>query len=128
VPEVEMSTPANTPEPIGPDSRIAIVGSLITIGGTAGVNRARTWGKAHAGGKQNVSSQDRAPSRQSVRGARLSVEFAEAIRRLIGGCGGENDPGGGQRLKVPAAKHRPGRPGLLETVEHRVPEVMPRSG
>jgi hypothetical protein len=38
VPEVETSTPANTPEPIGPYSHIAKVGSLITIGGTAGVN------------------------------------------------------------------------------------------
>jgi 2-iminobutanoate/2-iminopropanoate deaminase len=40
VPEVETSTPANTPEPIGPYSHIATVGSLITIGGTAGVNPA----------------------------------------------------------------------------------------
>ena len=38
MPEVETSTPANTPEPIGPYSHIAKVGSLITIGGTAGVN------------------------------------------------------------------------------------------
>ena len=38
MPVVETSTPANTPEPIGPYSHIAKVGSLITIGGTAGVN------------------------------------------------------------------------------------------
>ena len=38
MPEVETSTPAKTPEPIGPYSHIAKVGSLITIGGTAGVN------------------------------------------------------------------------------------------
>jgi 2-iminobutanoate/2-iminopropanoate deaminase len=38
MPEVETSTPANTPEPIGPYNHIAKVGSLITIGGTAGVN------------------------------------------------------------------------------------------
>ena len=40
MPEVETSTPANTPEPIGPYSHIATVGSLITVGGTAGVNPA----------------------------------------------------------------------------------------
>ena len=40
MPEVETSTPANTPEPIGPYSHIARVGSLVTIGGTAGVNPA----------------------------------------------------------------------------------------
>jgi 2-iminobutanoate/2-iminopropanoate deaminase len=38
MPEVETSTPANTPMPIGPYSHIAKVGSFITIGGTAGVN------------------------------------------------------------------------------------------
>jgi 2-iminobutanoate/2-iminopropanoate deaminase len=38
VPDVETSTPTNTPEPIGPYSHIAKVGNLITIGGTAGVN------------------------------------------------------------------------------------------
>jgi 2-iminobutanoate/2-iminopropanoate deaminase len=35
---VETSTPANTPEPIGPYNHIAKVGQFITIGGTAGVN------------------------------------------------------------------------------------------
>jgi 2-iminobutanoate/2-iminopropanoate deaminase len=40
MPAVDTSTPANTPEPIGPYSHIAMVGSLITIGGTAGVNPA----------------------------------------------------------------------------------------
>jgi 2-iminobutanoate/2-iminopropanoate deaminase len=40
MPEVETSTPANTPEPIGPYSHIAKVGDLITIGGTAGVDPA----------------------------------------------------------------------------------------
>jgi 2-iminobutanoate/2-iminopropanoate deaminase len=38
MPEVETSTPANTPEPIGPYSHVAKVGNLITIGGTAGVD------------------------------------------------------------------------------------------
>lgn len=37
-PLVETSTPPNTPQPIGPYSHIAKVGSFITIGGTAGVN------------------------------------------------------------------------------------------
>ncbi len=37
---VETSTPPNTPEPIGPYSHIAKVGSWITIGGTAGVDPA----------------------------------------------------------------------------------------
>ena len=40
MPEVETSTPANTPEPIGPYNHIAKVGSLITIGATAGVDPA----------------------------------------------------------------------------------------
>ena len=35
---VETFTPPNTPQPIGPYSHIAKVGSFITIGGTAGVN------------------------------------------------------------------------------------------
>lgn len=35
---VETFTPPNTPEPIGPYSHIAKVGSFISIGGTAGVN------------------------------------------------------------------------------------------
>ena len=35
---VETSTPANTPEPIGPYNHIAKVGRFISIGGTAGVN------------------------------------------------------------------------------------------
>ena len=35
---VETSTPANTPDPIGPYNHIAKVGSFISIGGTAGVN------------------------------------------------------------------------------------------
>ena len=39
-PLVETSTPPNTPEPIGPYSHIAKVGSFITIGGTAGMNPA----------------------------------------------------------------------------------------
>ena len=38
--KVETFTPPNTPEPIGPYSHIAKVGSLITIGGTAGVDPA----------------------------------------------------------------------------------------
>jgi 2-iminobutanoate/2-iminopropanoate deaminase len=37
---VETSTPPNTPTPIGPYNHIAKVGSLITIGGTAGVDPA----------------------------------------------------------------------------------------
>jgi 2-iminobutanoate/2-iminopropanoate deaminase len=40
VPDVETSTPPGTPKPIGPYSHIAKVGSLITIGGTAGVDPA----------------------------------------------------------------------------------------
>lgn len=35
---VETSTPANTPNPIGPYNHIAKVGQFISIGGTAGVN------------------------------------------------------------------------------------------
>jgi 2-iminobutanoate/2-iminopropanoate deaminase len=37
-PNVETSTPANTPKPIGPYNHIAKVGQFITIGATAGVN------------------------------------------------------------------------------------------
>jgi len=37
-PQVETSTPPNTPEPIGPYNHIAKVGQWISIGGTAGVN------------------------------------------------------------------------------------------
>ena len=37
---VETSTPANTPNPIGPYSHIAKVGPFISIGGTAGFNPA----------------------------------------------------------------------------------------
>jgi len=37
-PEVETSTPPNTPNPIGPYNHIAKVGQFISIGGTAGVN------------------------------------------------------------------------------------------
>jgi 2-iminobutanoate/2-iminopropanoate deaminase len=40
MPRVETSTPPHTPRPIGPYSHIAVAGSLITIGGTAGVNPA----------------------------------------------------------------------------------------
>ena len=40
MPTVETSTPANTPEPIGPYNHIAKVGSMITIGASAGVNPA----------------------------------------------------------------------------------------
>jgi len=40
VPEVETSTPAGTPEPIGPYNHVAKVGDFITIGGTAGVDPA----------------------------------------------------------------------------------------
>lgn len=38
MPTVEISTPSNTPAPIGPYSHIAKVGSFVTIGGTAGVD------------------------------------------------------------------------------------------
>lgn len=38
--KVETFIPPNTPEPIGPYSHIAKVGSFITIGGTAGVDPA----------------------------------------------------------------------------------------
>jgi len=37
-PVVETSTPANTPQPIGPYNHISKVGQLISIGGTAGVD------------------------------------------------------------------------------------------
>ncbi len=37
-PQVETSTPPNTPNPIGPYNHIAKVGQFITIGGTAGAN------------------------------------------------------------------------------------------
>jgi len=40
MPKVETSTPPGTPTPIGPYNHIAKVGSLITIGGTAGVDPA----------------------------------------------------------------------------------------
>jgi len=40
MPNVETSTPANTPEPIGPYHHVAKVGSQITIGGVAGVDPA----------------------------------------------------------------------------------------
>jgi 2-iminobutanoate/2-iminopropanoate deaminase len=36
MPEIETSTPPNTPTPIGPYSHVARVGTWITIGGTAG--------------------------------------------------------------------------------------------
>lgn len=37
-PQIELSTPSNTPSPIGPYNHIAKVGPFITIGGTAGVD------------------------------------------------------------------------------------------
>ena len=37
---VETSTPANTPNPIGPYNHVARVGQFISIGGTAGVDPA----------------------------------------------------------------------------------------
>jgi 2-iminobutanoate/2-iminopropanoate deaminase len=40
MPAVETSTPPNTPAPIGPYNHIAKVGSLVTIGATAGVDPA----------------------------------------------------------------------------------------
>ncbi|NOH01582.1 MAG: hypothetical protein HND47_06255 [Chloroflexi bacterium] len=40
MPGVETSTPPNTPTPIGLYNHIAKVGNFITIGGTAGMNRA----------------------------------------------------------------------------------------
>ena len=40
MPTVETSIPPNTPEPIGPYSHVAKVGSQITIGGVAGVDPA----------------------------------------------------------------------------------------
>jgi 2-iminobutanoate/2-iminopropanoate deaminase len=38
MPDVETSTPPNTPTPIGPYNHVAKVGSFITIGATAGVD------------------------------------------------------------------------------------------
>lgn len=40
MPEVEVSTPANTPEPIGPYNHVARVGDFIAVGGVAGVDPA----------------------------------------------------------------------------------------
>jgi len=40
MPDVETSTPPNTPIPIGPYNHVARVGSSITIGGAAGVDPA----------------------------------------------------------------------------------------
>ncbi len=40
MPQVETSTPVNTPTPIGPYNHVAKVGAFISIGGTAGVNPA----------------------------------------------------------------------------------------
>ena len=40
MPEVETSTPPNTPTPIGPYNHVAKVDRFITIGGTAGVDPA----------------------------------------------------------------------------------------
>jgi 2-iminobutanoate/2-iminopropanoate deaminase len=40
MPNVETSTPANTPAPIGPYNHVARVDRFITIGGTAGVDPA----------------------------------------------------------------------------------------
>ena len=37
-PQIETSTPPNTPNPIGPYNHIAKVSQFISIGGTAGVN------------------------------------------------------------------------------------------
>lgn len=37
---VEVSTPANTPKPIGPYNHVAKVGQFLSIGGVAGVNPA----------------------------------------------------------------------------------------
>lgn len=39
-PDVQTSTPPNTPAPIGPYSHVARVGPFISIGGTAGVDPA----------------------------------------------------------------------------------------
>jgi len=40
MPNIETSTPPNTPTPIGPYSHVAKVGQTITIGGTAGIDPA----------------------------------------------------------------------------------------
>src|SRR5690242_18403142 len=40
MPSVETSTPPGTPEPIGPYNHVAKVGSMITIGATAGIDPA----------------------------------------------------------------------------------------
>jgi 2-iminobutanoate/2-iminopropanoate deaminase len=40
MPDVETSTPPGTPTPIGPYSHVALVGTNITIGGTAGFDPA----------------------------------------------------------------------------------------
>jgi 2-iminobutanoate/2-iminopropanoate deaminase len=38
MPDVETSSPPDTPDPIGPYNHVAKVGNFITIGGTAGVD------------------------------------------------------------------------------------------
>jgi 2-iminobutanoate/2-iminopropanoate deaminase len=40
MPQVETSTPSNTPTPIRPYNHVAKVGSMVTIGATAGVDPA----------------------------------------------------------------------------------------
>ena len=58
---VETSTPANTPNPIGPYNHIAKVGQFISIGGTAGVNPATgqlAGSDVHSQAKQILKSFD----------------------------------------------------------------------
>jgi 2-iminobutanoate/2-iminopropanoate deaminase len=58
-PIVEISTPPNTPTPIGPYNHIAKVGQFITIGGTAGVNPVTgqlAGGDAYSQAKQILAS------------------------------------------------------------------------
>ena len=38
MPKVDISTPPNTPAPIGPYSHVAMVDKFITVGGTAGID------------------------------------------------------------------------------------------
>lgn len=71
---VETSTPANTPEPIGPYNHIAKVGPFISIGGTAGVDPAT----GHLAGV-DVYSQ----ARQIIESFRIMLESVDSDLKHI---------------------------------------------
>ena len=72
MPRVQTSTPAGTPTPIGPYNHIAVVGSFITIGATAGVDPATNQ---LAG--SNIGSQTR--------------RILESFRVMLGSVGSDLD-------------------------------------